>query len=127
MPFSSTRIEPSLALVPTAIFSAVEAVLGEGVAAEVDGLVPPQAAASRTVATAKSFEFMHTDTPKGYERATPASRRRRSGRRRREMSSRSRSSIHRWQETTLHSRSPAPAQGGPSAGVRVAAPAPPVS
>src|SRR6267378_7089904 len=96
MPFSSTRNEPNLALVATAIFSPVAAGLGDGLAAEVDGLLPPQAAASRTVAIAKSFDFMHTDTPKGYERVTPASHRRRSGRRRREMSCRSRSSTRRW-------------------------------
>src|ERR1700704_4265631 len=127
MPFSSTRIEPSLALVATAIFSPVAAGLGDGLAAGVDGLLPPQAAASRTVARAKSFDFIHPDTRTGYERAIPASRTQRSGRRRREMSSRSHSSIRRWQETTLHSRSPSPAQGGPSAGARAAALAPPAS
>src|SRR5882757_4982673 len=127
MPFSSTRKEPNLALVATAIFSPVAAGLGDGLAAEVDGLLPPQAAASKTEATAKSLDFMHTDTPEGYERATPASRTQRSGRRRREMSSRSRSSIHHSLETTLRWRSPAPARAGPSEGARVAAPAPPAS
>src|SRR5882762_7411202 len=108
MPFSSTRIEPNLALVATAIFSPVAAGLGDGLAAEVDGLLPPQAAASKTEATANSLDFMPPDTPEGYERATPASRRQRSGRRRPGTSCRSRSLIRRWRETALRSRSPAP-------------------
>src|SRR5256885_12492179 len=52
MPFSSTRIEPNLALDATAIFSPVAAGLGDGLATEVDGLLPPHAAASRTMPAA---------------------------------------------------------------------------
>ena len=66
MPFSSTRIEPSLASVATAIFSPVG--LGEGLADAAGELDPPHAANSATAPRANATTFVCTklDTEVGY-------------------------------------------------------------
>jgi hypothetical protein len=65
MPFSSTRIEPNLALFATAIFSPVAAGLGDGLAVAV-GVEPPQPAARSAAAAmalvTRNLDFMHPDT-----------------------------------------------------------------
>lgn len=84
MPFPSTRIWPSLVLVATAIVVPLAAALGDGfgdgLAAAVEGEVPPQATASSAEVMAAVIKSlcMHPDTEPGYdEGATPASRTRR--------------------------------------------------